>query len=112
MSFRFGIAISAHPIRTNLAAAMPSALTFTVLPSSTAFALTKVVPAADSSNLVGADLTYAKLTNADLTGANISDAQLNNTHLGGAALTGGNRVVATGDTVVVTYSFTAADDGA
>ena len=30
----------------------------------------------------------------------------------GAALTGGNRAVATGDTVVVTYSFTAADDGA
>ncbi len=30
----------------------------------------------------------------------------------GAALTGGNRTVADGDTVNVTYTFTAADDGA
>jgi len=34
------------------------------------------------------------------------------TLLCGAALTGGNRVVATADTVTVTYTFTAADDGA
>jgi hypothetical protein len=34
------------------------------------------------------------------------------TLMGGAALSGGNRTVADGDTVEVTYTFSAADDGA